>query len=395
MELHQAIGNSARRRTLMAEIESLRNSQVITYFLSDRGGATAQIADDAVRPMYDHLRAMGRTERIDLYLYALGGLTEVPWRIVTMIREYAEHFSVIVPYRAMSAATMIALGADEIVIGPKGELGPIDPQMSFQRIGGETAVQEQIGVEDIMAFLRFAREQVGVTDQDGLASLVSELSNKLNPQILGAIYRAHSHIRDVAMKLLTSRSANSQDEATLESIVRVLAEQTYQHGHAIGRAEAESIGLPIHRPDEALSERIWELFNEYEVVCETRTPIDPITFLSNTEFERSTELTLGCIESTALAHHCQATFRARNTRQQPPQLNINLSLSVNLPQNLDVETLPLEVKQGLDQLLQQAQTQLQENVRSQIVDQMPIIGFEGRMEGTLWREVAEWVELRE
>lgn len=109
-----------KRQELIREIEAQRESRVITYVLSDRRGAQAQIAEDVVRPMYDHLRAIGKTKRVDLFLHSLGGHTEVPWRIVTMIREMAEEFFVLIPYKAHSAATMIALGADGIVMVKTG-----------------------------------------------------------------------------------------------------------------------------------------------------------------------------------------------------------------------------------------------------------------------------------
>ena len=44
-----------------------------------------------------------------------------------MIREYCDKFSVLVPDKAHSAATMIALGADEIVMSNLSEISPIDP----------------------------------------------------------------------------------------------------------------------------------------------------------------------------------------------------------------------------------------------------------------------------
>ncbi len=99
---------SRKRHELIAALGSERNSKVVTYVLSDRQGASAQIAEDAVRPIYDHLRAISPATKIDLFLYSTGGLTDVPWRIVTMIREFAKEFAVLIPYKAMSAATMIA-----------------------------------------------------------------------------------------------------------------------------------------------------------------------------------------------------------------------------------------------------------------------------------------------
>ena len=178
MDVKMSTENETRLK-LIESIQEHRRSKLITYFLGDRSGAHAQIAEDAVRPMYDHLRAIGPTQKIDLFLYSVGGLTDVPWRIVTMIREFGNEVAVLIPYKALSAATMIALGADEIVMGRKGELGPIDPQLSIQRSGeGGTAAQEQVAVEDIMSYVRFIREKVGLSDQSSLAGPVSALADQ-------------------------------------------------------------------------------------------------------------------------------------------------------------------------------------------------------------------------
>jgi len=121
---------TAQRLELIRRIQKLRGSRVIAYVCSDRQGAAAQIGDDAVRPMYDHVRRIGKTESIDLYLYSRGGAVEVPWRMVSMLREYCDELNVLIPYRAHSAATLIALGCDGVVMGRKAELGPIDPAVS-------------------------------------------------------------------------------------------------------------------------------------------------------------------------------------------------------------------------------------------------------------------------
>jgi ClpP class serine protease len=79
--------------------------------------------------MFEHLRSIGPQKRLALYLYSHGGAMEAPWKIVTMLREFCDELYVIVPYRAQSAATMIAIGADKIHMSKKGELGPIDPAL--------------------------------------------------------------------------------------------------------------------------------------------------------------------------------------------------------------------------------------------------------------------------
>jgi ClpP class serine protease len=380
------------RRDLIKEIEAERKTKVITYVLSDRQGGAAQIAEDAVRPMFDHLRGIGKTEKIDLFLYSVGGLTDVPWRIVTMIREFAEEFAVLIPYKAMSAATMISLGADEVVMGRKGELGPIDPQMSIQRGGdGGTAVQQQIAVEDIISYVRFLREKAGLSDQAALTGPISALAGKVDPWILGSINRAHSHIRDVARKLLTARSKQRHpDEQRIQVIVETLAERTYQHGHAIGRREAKEIGLNIIVPSDKLEDLIWQLYEQYETFCKIREPIEPRTFVPQGQDEHSEALVMGAIESVNLSHEFSATMRGRNKRQMPPQVSLNMNLNLQLPPNVQPQQLPAAAQQVIQQMMQQLQAQIPGLVQQQLQNQMPKVGFEGWTEAGRWRQRTDW-----
>src|SRR6266581_1169308 len=159
------------RVELLQHIQEIRNSHVLVYITGDRLGAEAMIAPDIIRTLYDHLQALvsasPEKRRIDLYLYSLGGDVSVPWRIVTMIREFCDEFCVLIPYKAYSATTMISLGADHIVMGKKAELGPIDPSLQEH--------QKRISVEDVTSYLAFMREKANVSDQMALAQIVSQL----------------------------------------------------------------------------------------------------------------------------------------------------------------------------------------------------------------------------
>jgi len=89
------------RIELINKIQELRGSNVLVYFTGDRQPIGSRIAEDAVRPLYKHLlglaeAATGR-QKIDLFLYSRGGDVSVPWRIVTMIREFCEEFCVLIP----------------------------------------------------------------------------------------------------------------------------------------------------------------------------------------------------------------------------------------------------------------------------------------------------------
>ena len=118
------------RLVLIRAIEKKRQSKVIAYVTSDRPGLFGKVAGDAVPVVERHVRraCTARTKKIDLFLYSRGGDAHVPWELVTMIREFLGHrpFGVLLPYRAHSAATVIALGADEIVMTRQAEFGPID-----------------------------------------------------------------------------------------------------------------------------------------------------------------------------------------------------------------------------------------------------------------------------
>jgi hypothetical protein len=65
-----------------------------------------------------------------LFLLSPGGAGEPAYQISKLCKSYAKSsFKVIVPRFAKSAATLLAIGADEIHMGPLGQLGPIDPQI--------------------------------------------------------------------------------------------------------------------------------------------------------------------------------------------------------------------------------------------------------------------------
>ena len=69
--------------------------------------------------------------QLDLLITSPGGLAEATEAIVAYLRTKFDHIRAFIPVAAMSAATMLALGADEIVMGRHSQLGPIDPQFTI------------------------------------------------------------------------------------------------------------------------------------------------------------------------------------------------------------------------------------------------------------------------
>ncbi|PIU89605.1 MAG: hypothetical protein COZ06_17725 [Armatimonadetes bacterium CG_4_10_14_3_um_filter_66_18] len=377
------------RLDLIRQIEQARQSKVICYLTGDRQGAPgAQIGEDAVRPMYAHLRSLAGeiVPRLDLFLYSRGGSVEVPWRIVSMFREHCEEFNVLIPYKAHSAATLIALGADQIAMGRKGELGPIDPSLNRVERMEQTVMPDSVSVEDVMAYIAFLKERAGLGDQSALAGAVAILAEKLNPWVVGSIYRAHSHIRLVARKLLGARRS-PHDEQANDLIVEALSEKMYAHGHAIGRHEAKEIRLQVNFPDASIEELMWQLFEHYEALLALNDPLDIDSAIPEGEEELTTMATLACLESLARTDLFRGDLRLRRIRQMPPQLNLNVNLNLALPPNIARDKVPPALQQAVQELLNQAQAQITQMVQAEVHKQAPVKGTEARLLHAGWQDV--------
>ncbi|RLF70642.1 MAG: hypothetical protein DRN40_04135 [Thermoplasmata archaeon] len=375
-------------KELVEKIEQKRQSKVIVYFTGDRHPFGARIAEDAVRPLYDHLLNLEFDEndkRIDIFLYSRGGDVSVPWRIVSMIREFCDEFNVLIPYRAQSAATLLSMGADNIVMGKKAELGPIDPTLVKATIGETAVPPQEIAVEDVSSFLSFIKERANINDQDAVASILDSLINQIGPLTLGSVNRQHHHIRLVARKLLTSRQ-EKLDEEKISTIIETLTEKIYSHGHAIGRREAKDIGLPVVYPDEKLENLMWELYLKYEDFLKLREPIHPELILKDKDRYQIENMPIAIIESTKKLHIFKTNIELNKERNVPPNPQININLGLQLPAGVSLQKIPQEVQQILNQLLNQISQMIPGIVQQEIERQSPVMGIKGRALGGKWIE---------
>jgi hypothetical protein len=77
-----------------------------------------------------------KEKELDLIIHSPGGYPGAAEQIMNYLRTRFKHIRALVPLQAKSAATMMALGCDEIVLGAHSELGPIDPQIAVPIPGG-------------------------------------------------------------------------------------------------------------------------------------------------------------------------------------------------------------------------------------------------------------------
>jgi hypothetical protein len=312
-----------KQTDLLKKIEQERGSRLIVYVTSDRPPPfQAKMALDVVRPFYDHLKRIGHTQQIDLFVFSQGGDTIVPWRIVNLAREFCERFSVLVPYKAHSAATLLALGADEIVMGALGELSPIDPSVSTPfnppHPDNPNEPKTEISVEDVTGFINLAKDRVGITDQDNLIRVFEKLADRIHPLAIGGVYRTHALIRALAAKMLALHMKQKAEAQRIPKIVDDLAEKLYYHNYLINRIEAEDLGLKVVKPTDALEKVMWDLYLAYEAEMELGKLFDPMAFAQAGAANEST-VPLAVIESVGLRSQICKRIKATPITIPPQQ----------------------------------------------------------------------------
>ncbi len=131
-EMQQAQQGAQTRQGLIRRIEEhdeTTKRRLVTY-IANTDHAVSFVSPGDVVLLGDALAPIQRAENLDLMLHTSGGSGETAEKIVEMCRSHCEgEFPVIVPNMAKSAGTLIALGADKILMGYCSELGPIDPQI--------------------------------------------------------------------------------------------------------------------------------------------------------------------------------------------------------------------------------------------------------------------------
>ena len=151
---------------------------------------------------------------IDLVLHTPGGLVLAAMQIARAVEAHPAKVTVYVPVYAMSGGTLIALAADEIVLGEFSVLGPIDPQ-----IAGLPA-----------ASIVRARDSKPVSDVWDLTLVLADVSEK-----------ALAQVKRGAVELLTPR----MEQAAAEALAAKLAGGHWTHDYALTAAEAAALGLPV------------------------------------------------------------------------------------------------------------------------------------------------------
>jgi len=212
------------------------------------------------------------SKNVDIVLHSPGGSAEATERIVNLLRENFDHIRFLIPNIAYSAATMLALSGDEILMDDRSTLGPIDPQIRMPTPQGETSVP----VEEILEAFKRLRK---VLKKEGVESLPAYLPMLQNYDL--HLFEACRNAQALAKTLtqtwleehMLKDLPNKKKKA--KQIARKLSshKQNLSHGRPIGIRKAKKFGLIItdlrNLPD--LRKKLWELYCSIELYFD-RTP---------------------------------------------------------------------------------------------------------------------------
>ena len=286
-----------------SESEQSPANKLLSEFASATGSAVmllnSDIDDACWVSVTKWLQLIGRQERLSLFLTSDGGSIEDAFWIVTAIREQCDSVDVLVPDRAKSAATLIALAADRIIFGRFGELGPLDPQVpdTAGGFGRRSPLEIVKALEylrtyyletfDIAMSLLLRRTGMDVAHalEHGiqlLSPIAEPLYNWVNYRELGEAVRGLAVGENYAKAVMRKWSPISED--SIDDIVRQLVWEYPEHGYIIDMEEARRIGLGnVGRLDED-SERLY-----FDSMRNVDQWVEAVPFLNGDESDEETE----------------------------------------------------------------------------------------------------------
>ncbi|MGA9516341.1 MAG: ATP-dependent Clp protease proteolytic subunit [Pseudolabrys sp.] len=209
-----------RRAQAIRTIEKLHGTRVITMIHRQEkrslfGFAVSRHIDlEDAQTIIAAIKDTPEDMPIDFVIHTPGGLVLAAMQIARAVEAHKAKVAVYVPVYAMSGGTLIALAADEIVLGEFSVLGPIDPQIAGLPAASIVKARDSKPIE-------------GVFD---LTLVLADVAEKALVQV-----------KQGAVELLTPR----MEQSAAEALAAKLAGGHWTHDYALTASEARALGLPV------------------------------------------------------------------------------------------------------------------------------------------------------
>ena len=180
---------------------------------------------------------------VDIVLHSPGGSAEATESIVALLRERFSHIRFIIPNVAKSAATMLAMSGEQLLLDDRSELGPTDPQMILTQQGRTFFAPAQAIKDQFKA----AQEEIN-SDPQKLPSWVPILG-WYGPSLLAECDNHLALAEELVSRWLERYMFAGDPEAS--SKARQIAEHLashnkfHSHGRRIGMADLQALGANV------------------------------------------------------------------------------------------------------------------------------------------------------
>jgi Serine dehydrogenase proteinase len=284
-ELNVNTDQFQKRQKLINEIETALTARygnanrLMSYVLRFGHSRTLMHTSD-IPHLETVLNSISGADQINLLLHSPGGDGTIVEKMVDMCRAHLSgqnrKLRVIVPNIAKSAATVLALGADQILMGYCSELGPIDPQVPIAVSGITQWVSAFAFVEardklmdQITAAVTNKEPTVGLLQQ--LAGLNIPFTDEMENQI-GFAKKTAITLLDKYMLSPSFSDAKERAAKASEIAEKLLSKQLFPvHGQYIDGATAKQLGLEVDVLDK--DDSLWKLIWDYYIRCEVQMNI--------------------------------------------------------------------------------------------------------------------------
>ena len=234
-------------------LEKELGEQIITYWNSSKGS----ICSNDVIGLYGVLRGIGKVDRLSLFIKSEGGSGQASLRMVNLLRQFVKRLTVLVPFECQSAATMLALGADRIQMGPLAHLSAVDTSLThdlspIDRDNDRVSVSQ----DELHRVIRLWQEQAKGLKTNPYESMFQFV----HPLVIGAVDRASALSEKLCLEIL---SYHMRDAQKAKQISTVLNSGYPSHGYPITLKEAARIGLKAEPLVDEVNRLLFDLNEVY------------------------------------------------------------------------------------------------------------------------------------
>lgn len=234
---------------LKTRIEKIRERPLlILYFNSGEA-----ITHDCYCEIYNHLRKnFVDINELDVFINCLGGEIDIAYQLGKTLNDFApEYLSFIIPRFAKSAASLLAMSGDEIIMGTPSEIGPLDAQI-YDSESGETF--SPLSLPTALSLIK----EDGYNYNHAMVDLFANKSPSL--MMMGEFIKCLEVSERYVFDILSTRMLRNKPLSYIGEISHKLVRDYPHHGYCINFSEAEKIGLVVRRANSQEWEAIWNLY---------------------------------------------------------------------------------------------------------------------------------------